>query len=45
MEENKVEQSAEVTEPTTEVEEVKVEKKYTQDQVAEMVKSTIVWRS
>ena len=41
MEENKVEQSADMTEATTEVEEVKAEKKYTQDQVAEMVKSRL----
>ena len=41
MEENKVEQSADTTEATTEVEEVKAEKKYTQDQVAEMVKSRL----
>ena len=41
MEENKVGQSADMTEATTEVEEVKAEKKYTQDQVAEMVKSRL----
>ena len=41
MEENKVEQSADLTEATTEVEEVKVENKYSQDQVAEMIKKRL----
>jgi hypothetical protein len=41
MEENQVEQTADTTEPTTGVEEVKVENKYSQDQVAEMIKKRL----
>ena len=41
MEENQVEQTTDMTEPTTEVEEVKVENKYSQDQVAEMIKKRL----
>jgi hypothetical protein len=41
MEENQVEQTTETTEATTGVEEVKVENKYSQDQVAEMIKKRL----
>jgi hypothetical protein len=41
MEENQVEQTADMTEATTEVEQVKVENKYSQDQVAEMIKKRL----
>ena len=41
MEENQVEQTADTTEATTEVDEVKVENKYSQDQVAEMIKKRL----
>ena len=41
MEENQVEQTTDTTEATTEVDEVKVENKYSQDQVAEMIKKRL----
>jgi hypothetical protein len=41
MEENQVEQTTDTTEATTGVEEVKVENKYSQDQVAEMIKKRL----